>query len=541
MPRGLLLAALAIGALLRVYPLHVPFIHPDQESIPLQALGMVAARTWRPPDLVYPSGFLYLLRTSYAAMGAGSDPLDVVLAYLRDPFPFLLVARVLACAFGIATIAAVAALGRELGDRWTGALAALVLATNILHVRESHYGTGDVPAAALVTAALVAAVAYVRTPRPGTLVVAGLAAGFAAGFRYPAAMALAGVATAAIVAPGVTLRTRALALGAAGTAALAIFFVATPYTLLDLERARARLANQLFWSRAAFLAPPGLPLRTLLPAVLGWLPLAAAVLGVAVLVATRLRAAAPLLVTTALVLGVLSQPHRIFARYTLAVVPALCALAAVGLRATLALVPARARPAAAVVLVGAVLFEPAARSVTLVRLLAITDTRVAAGAWLRDNVPDATAVWIPNSPTGYAIPVLPLTLGAIAWRLDRSLVPGLVARQRTAGPPAPAGRVAPYDASARSLEALGREGGFVVTSDHPVLDRWARTPPEVQDLLAARGTVVARFAGIDPAAAEQTLFEPIDANFVPLRGACTLDAPGPTITIWRLPPATGRG
>ncbi len=535
MPRGLLLAALGIGALLRVYPLHVPFIHPDQESIPLQALGMVAARTWRPPDLVYPSGFLYLLRTSYAAMGTGGDPLDVVFAYLRDPFPFLLVARVLACAFGIATIAAVAALGRELGDRWTGALAALVLATNVLHVRESHYGTGDVPAAALVTAALVAAVAYVRTARPGTLVVAGLAAGLGAGFRYPAAMALAGVVTAALVAPG-ALRTRALALAAAGAAALAIFFVASPYTLLDLERARARLANQLFWSRAAFLAPPGLPLRTLLPAILGWLPLAAAALGVAGLVTTRPRAAAPVLVTTALVLAVLAQPHRIFARYTLAVVPALCALAAVGLRATLALVPARARPVAAVVLIGAVLFEPAARSVTLVRVLARTDTRAAAGAWLRQNVPEADVVWIPASPTGYATPVLPLTLSAIAWRLDRAILPGLVARQRSEASPSPAGRVAPYDGSARNLEALERQGGFVVTSEHPVLDRWASTPPAVRDLLAARATVVARFGGLDPAAADATLFEPIDANFVPLRGLDALVAPGPNVTVWRLPP-----
>ncbi|MGH7893541.1 MAG: hypothetical protein ACREQL_02680, partial [Candidatus Binatia bacterium] len=189
MARVLVLAAVAIGTALRVYPLHVPYMHPDAEGVPLQALSMIADGTWRPPDLLYPSAFLYLLRGSYAAAGAwgvAQDRLDLVLTYVRDPFPFLLTARVIACVFGIATIAMTARLGGALGDAWTAGLAALAIATNVLHVRESHYGTGDVPATALFTAALALAVTFVRTPRRRTLAGAGALAGLAAAFRYPA-------------------------------------------------------------------------------------------------------------------------------------------------------------------------------------------------------------------------------------------------------------------------------------------------------------------------------------------------------------------
>src|SRR5262249_39746425 len=59
-PRLLFVAALVVGAALRVSALRAPYIHPDQEAVPLQALSTLASDTWRPPDLVYPSGFLYL-------------------------------------------------------------------------------------------------------------------------------------------------------------------------------------------------------------------------------------------------------------------------------------------------------------------------------------------------------------------------------------------------------------------------------------------------------------------------------------------------
>ncbi|MGH7895650.1 MAG: hypothetical protein ACREQL_13345, partial [Candidatus Binatia bacterium] len=359
--------------------------------------------------------------------------------------------------------------------------------------------------------------------------------------RYPAAIALAGVVTAGFVARGVALRARMLALGVAAIAALAVFFVASPFTFLELDRVWARLGAQLLVTSSTFLAPPGLPLQVLLPTVTGWVALALAVLGAGVLAVTRPREGAPLLVTSLLMLWSLGQAHRIFARYTLSLVPIVCVLAAVAIRAIVARVPRQARPVAALALVLVALADPAWRAIVFVRLLAREDTRRAAGAWLSQMQEKTSTVWLAPSWTPYMNPVLPLTLGAVAWRLGRDVSAKLAARQRAANPVRPPNRFALYDERPRRLEALGRRGGFVVTAEHPVLTQWDQTPSVVRELLASRGTVVKRFVGLSAEVADRTLFDPIDANFVPLRGMDALQAPGPTITVWYLPPGARQG
>jgi hypothetical protein len=59
------------------------------------------------------------------------------------------------------------------------------------------------------------------------------------------------------------------------------------------------------------------------------------------------------------------------------------------------------------------------------------------------------------------------------------------------------------------------------------------TYPLAGEGLQARGKIAAHFDGIDPdVTAADVAYEPIDANFVPLRGFAHVRAPGPDITVW---------
>ena len=71
----------------------------------------------------------------------GFDVLDPRGDYLLD-----LAARSISALFGTLTVAAVYYAGKELFSRRTGIFAAAILAVSLLHVRNSHYATNDVPA-----------------------------------------------------------------------------------------------------------------------------------------------------------------------------------------------------------------------------------------------------------------------------------------------------------------------------------------------------------------------------------------------------------
>src|SRR2546422_838175 len=88
MSRPGVVAAVALGALLRAYPVQQPLVHPElQQALARHALLALARHDWRPAQLHHGSGFLYALRTFYTAWyacgrlsGAYRDRVDVLAA-----------------------------------------------------------------------------------------------------------------------------------------------------------------------------------------------------------------------------------------------------------------------------------------------------------------------------------------------------------------------------------------------------------------------------------------------------------------------------
>src|SRR5262249_51411521 len=137
----------------------------------------------------------------------------------------------------------------------------------------------------------------------------------------------------------------------------------------------------------------------------------------------------------------------------------------------------------AIALLVAAVTSPGARAFAIVRLLAREDTRVAAGAHLHPTGAKALPLSGPNSYPAYASPVLPLTAGSIAWRLDADVRQRLAERTRARDQAVP---VAAYrDGVPESLAKVAERGGLVVTvaSPHPTLEHWASTAPATTDFL----------------------------------------------------------
>src|SRR5206468_12696530 len=110
--------------------------------------------------------------------------------------PFYLLGRVVTALFGTATIAVLYGVATRLYGATVGLLASLFLSVNLLHVRDSHYVTTDVPLTCLVALSLLFVVRYGSTGRTRDAAWSGLFAGLATSMKYPGALILLALAVA---------------------------------------------------------------------------------------------------------------------------------------------------------------------------------------------------------------------------------------------------------------------------------------------------------------------------------------------------------
>ena len=503
--RRSLILVTTLALALRAWPLHVPYLHPDQEFVPGMALHALASHSWRPDSLVYPSGLFMVLRTAYGAVATlGAGPEHLVHTWTSDPWPFLLVARVWSCLMGVIAVALTGLLGTHLLGRPWGAVAALLLAVSPVHVRESHWGALDVPAGALLLASL-AALARSRIVRGrGWSIAAGAFAGAAMAFRWQAGTALLALPLVELTDGRRSMHARIGRLAVGGLAALGTFALLSPYALLDPAQMWHDLGVQAFVS---FLqaGPPSLPIATMLALGMGVPACGLALIGLVAALRARPSAVAVAALVTIPLLASMLFAERIFIRYTVPLLPFVALGAAAGVAAIQRQLAGGTAIAIGVGLVAIAIVDPLARSVATVRLLAREDTRHLAGRWLVEHAPAGTTLLVPG-PAWYSNPVLPpgrFRLSSYAW--DGS----------TFNPAEPGAR-------------------FLITTQHPGLPSQGTVPPTIAAWLEHHARPVAQFRALVPGGTPG-LFEPPDANFLPLRGFTDAVRPGPDIVVWQLP------
>lgn len=156
-----LLAIVMLAFFLRFYGLNFgePYnYHPDETKLVTQA-GRLLATKFMDKDAyfgirVYPPFYTYVLAGAmgvYIGLGLVTGRFEslaaVQTAYETDPFQFFLISRALVAVMGVLSIFIIYLIGKRLYSQKIGLLSALLLAVNFLYVRNSHFGTVDIPAA----------------------------------------------------------------------------------------------------------------------------------------------------------------------------------------------------------------------------------------------------------------------------------------------------------------------------------------------------------------------------------------------------------
>jgi hypothetical protein len=237
--RLVVLLAVMAAALLRAPVPHagLPFIHhPDEPHNIVLAEQMVAERTARPGDFIYPA-------VMYDVQAAVLSVTDHHVIATQSPGnskavrPNLVVALRWAVGVlpGLVTVAA-AGLLAWMGSRrwWVAGGAAAIVALSPLDVRFGPLVTPDAIAGAASALAVVGALWIVARPSALRYVLTGVAAGVAAATKYNTAVAAAPLLVAHGLALGrqQAVRRAWLVLLAAG-ASVVVFLVINPFSVLD--------------------------------------------------------------------------------------------------------------------------------------------------------------------------------------------------------------------------------------------------------------------------------------------------------------------
>jgi hypothetical protein len=507
---------------------------PDEALV--AQVAAQCARGWVfPAFLRYPTLFMYVLAVPYAcwflgALAAGRfhSAADFLAALDRDPTCFLLISRGLVVAFGVATVVVAYRLARRLVGERGGLAAALLLSLTYLHVRQSHFGTTDVPAAFFVAWAMLRVVRAANEPTLRNYAWAGVVAGLAAATKYVGVL----VAVPMLVAHAATVRRARAPLRAIladrrilcfAAAIVAVFLAASPSVLArpalflaDVHAAADQLAAghhvavaRGWWHHVSFTLLHGL----------GWPLLGCSLAGLIVLVALRPGAGAAFAAFPLAYYLLMGSARSVFVRYAVPLAPLLCVAAAAFIVTAADLLAQRLRPAgrAAVTaaLAAAAVLPSAITTLRFDRLLARTDSRVVATRWAYDNLPPGAAVGQVNY------------LGFQILHLNR----GRLARGR------PPFREYTYSFQAGRFLPDGRahrgSPRFVVIEESPLFS--SRTPPSLRRLLRRHYTLRKSFRAMDPPPPAEC-FDRQDAFYLPYACFEGVLRPGPNVHIYERRP-----
>lgn len=428
-----LIAIIILAALLRIWGLHwgLPSsrhyfsYHPDETVTLFPALKVDFFNCQLNPGFYnYGSLFIYLTNLAIVAgslFGSINLSKGDIFSAIGEFAKLYLAGRIMAVALAIGTVYLVYVLGRRAYGRAIGLVAALFMAVLPIHVMHSHYLAVDVPATFFVTAALVFAVHIPGGYKLRYYLLAGLFAGLAAGTKYNTGLVIlspivAHLSTAEEKPVRRILNPKLLAVLASGAVG---FFIGTPGVLLyQSEFMRDFLYELRHAATGHGLVFADTPIgfvyhisHSLLPGM--GLPLLI-LAGIGLLYALVIRRPVDLtllafLLSYYFVIGIAQVK---FARYTIPVLPVLTILAA---RAVCRLyerfmagelIVHLARYALTLILVAIVVYT-LAYSIVIDLTFARADTRDAAAAWVRRNVPVGMSIGLPTCPWFYTPPLDP--------------------------------------------------------------------------------------------------------------------------------------
>lgn len=556
--------ALAAGAVLRLIGIAygLPAIYnPDEIAIMNRAIGL-GQNGFNPHNFLYPSLYFYALfawEGVWFVVGRVTGVFASLAAfergYFTDPTSIYVAGRLLTALCGVLTIWTTWRMGRRMGGRSAGVIAAALLAVSPLAVRDAHYVKHDVPVTWLIVLAhgLMAANLREPTARRRWLWPA-FVTGLAMSTHYYAVFLWVPIAALILFPPDPQpWRDRFTVLLFAGGVAAIGFLVGSPFIAVDpLTVIRDVVANrQIVVDRAtatsgAF-ASLGYYLSWLVRDGVGWMTASLAVVG-AWLAVKRGRHVAVLTLAFPVAFLLFIANTVPASRYLNPVVPFVCVLAAIA-AADLMERSNSGRALAALIVIGG-LAQGLTDSVAVDLFFRQTDTRTVALDWIEQHVTPGSSILVQP----YSVPIRQSPAGlreALTVHLGSADRASVRFQRQLAIDPAPAPAYRPIFLGTGGLDvdkiyvsaaSLGGSRGLAplreLSVTHVVLKRYNVEDPSMAALGAAlrrEGRLVATFSpyrsNLDPA--EMTRTPPFlhngDARIVP-----ALERPGPIIEIWTI-------
>ena len=550
---GALAIVLAGGLALRLwgYRQGLPFVYNIDEAdhfVP-RAVRMFSEGTLNPHYFANPPAFTYLLHFLFSvAYGSGNG---VVSHFRHDPAAVYRLARIAAAVLGTLALWLLYLAGARLLGRAAGLLAAAIEAVAFLPSFYGHLALNDVPTLAPLTASLLGTAGVLRKGRVRDYLLAGAGLGLACASKYTAGIVLLPLLAAAALrlrGPAADSLKRVLA-GAllAALAALALFVLANPYSVLDLHAFHSELVHQSSASaesQGKLGAPREGGVRYYLWTFtwgLGWAPALAALAGL-VLVWRREKALGWVLVPAPLLfLAFMGLQGRYFGRWLLPIFPIACLLAAVSVAMLVGALGGRGRAlrwVAAAVLSAGLLAQGLIHSLHSGALLARADTRNLTRLWMLAHIPRSSRIVVePIAPNAWADELKGSQAGARRWNKYPSLVSRINARGALTSRTHKIGIESYETTLAPSLIGYYLANHYCwVVSGSTQSGRASADPREVPQAiayyraLARRGEVVFRASPYATGARPVKFDFDMSFDYYPL----AYHRPGPVMTVYRL-------
>ena len=442
--------------------------------------------------------------------------------------------RVLDALLGSLTVLLVFEFGRRAYGWLAGFFGAAALAVAFLHVRDSHFGTLDVPLSLACAGALYLAYRTLEWRGVRPLLINGITLGVAASLKYNGALIFAGIAAAQTLrarAEGIEWRRRLARLTLVGVVGVVTLGLTSPFLVLDPGMTQHGL-GYIFQHLGRATAP-----------AIGWVQLSRAlwygidpvlvllaIIGVAY--AAWRRQPADLVVLTFLLAYFLliGAGRSVFLRYADPMIPLLLLLAGRALAAFVQLAGrGRARQLALGVALVLITVAPLAHDLRFDLLIQQTDTRTLAFDWLAQHVPAGGKAAVPYmagpSHDQAMIDSGEHSHGAtdpyVASFLDSRLETQYSIRELTRD-----------DLQLTSLESFRREGIAYVVLGYETPGTGCGVLSPLEQALRAQGPPLASFS--PTIGCPDSVFDPIDTYYVPLAGYGGWVRPGPQIRIYGL-------
>ncbi|MCK5850868.1 MAG: glycosyltransferase family 39 protein, partial [Kiritimatiellae bacterium] len=423
-----LLLILAVGVAMRFYGisfgLPLSLCRPDESTI-IDKAWLVFGGDPNPHFFYYPSLLIYLhaalFTIRYLALSAIGTPCDLLANELSfNPTSLFLITRILSAVLGSLTIIITYLTARRMLSRNISLIAAFFMSICYLHVRNSHFGTTDVPMTFFTISAVFFILKSLDTNNIKDYIRAGILTGLAASTKYGGVFLIAPLLAAVgmnikKITPKTILDRRVLfCMIAAGAA----FLLTTPFALFDfktfiahfISETRHLSEGQLIWDEPLILERGWwYHARYTLPYGIGFPMFLTAIIGIYISIRKDPKRSTVFYAFPMVFYIFAGKGYTVFVRYMIPVLPFLCiASAAFAAHVTDKISTSARRAWVTVLLIAIIAAQPIHDAVSFNKLIAKQDNRLTTHDWIKENIPPGSTIYQTGKPFGHAL--LPSTL-----------------------------------------------------------------------------------------------------------------------------------